>query len=81
MVMSACRYQVAREIRMHSQLLHDNIIRLYCAWKDSQFIHVAEEYAPHGDIYTWLKRHGPSGVAESVVVTKVQPPCPHTPLG
>lgn len=66
---------------MHSQLLHDNIIRLYCAWKDSQFIHVAEEYAPHGDIYTWLKRHGPSGVAESVVVTKVQPPCLHTSLG
>lgn len=61
---------------MHSQLLHDNIIRLYCAWKDSQFIHVAEEYAPHGDIYTWLKRHGPTGVSESVVVTKVPPPAP-----
>lgn len=58
---------------MHSQLLHDNIIRLYCAWKDSQFIHVAEEYAPHGDIYTWLKRHGSAGVAENVVVAKVRP--------
>jgi hypothetical protein len=68
------RYQVAREIRMHSQLLHENIVRLYCAWKDSQFIHVAEEYAPHGDIYSLLKPRNAIaavGVAENFVVTKV----------
>lgn len=71
------RYQVAREIRMHSQLLHENIVRLYCAWKDSQFIHVAEEYAPHGDIYSLLKPRNAMaavGVAENFVVTKVRQP-------
>ena len=74
LMLFACRYQVAREIRMHSQLLHENIVRLYCAWKDSQFIHVAEEYAPHGDIYSLLKPRNamaPVGVAENFVVTKV----------
>lgn len=68
------RYQVAREIRMHSQLLHENIVRLYCAWKDSQFIHVAEEYAPHGDIFSLLKPRNSMaavGVAENFVVVKV----------
>ena len=62
---------------MHSQLLHENIVRLYCAWKDSQFIHVAEEYAPHGDIYSLLKPRNAMaavGVAENFVVTKVMHP-------
>lgn len=62
---------------MHSQLLHENIVRLYCAWKDSQFIHVAEEYAPHGDIYSLLKPRNAMaavGVAENFVVTKVLHP-------
>lgn len=71
-----CRYQVAREIRMHSELHNENIISLYCAWKDAQFIHVAVEWAPNGDIFSMLKRFGDSGVAESIVVTKVRP-CLH----
>jgi hypothetical protein len=60
---------------MHSELLHDNIVRLYCAWKDSEYIHVAEEYAPHGDIYSLLKPRNamhPVGVPEQFVVTKVR---------
>lgn len=68
------RYQVAREIRMHSELYHENIISLFCAWKDAQYIHVAVEWAPNGDIYNMLKRFGGNGVSEPVIVTKVWPP-------
>ncbi len=56
---------------MHSELYNDNIIALYCAWKDPQYIYVAVEWAPNGDIFSMLKRFGDSGIAESVVVTKV----------
>ena len=58
---------------MHSELHHANIICLYCAWKDPQYIYVAVEWAPNGDLFSVLKSWGASGVAESVVVTSVRP--------
>jgi aurora kinase len=71
----ACRYQVAREIRMHSELCHNNIISLYCAWKDANFIYVAVEWAPNGDIFHVMKSWGKQGVSEGVVMTTVSSFC------
>ena len=37
--------QVQREIRIHSQLQHQNIITLYGAFEDSEHVYLALEYA------------------------------------
>ena len=37
--------QVQREIRIHSQLQHENIIALYGAFEDSEHVYLALEYA------------------------------------
>ncbi|GIL71177.1 hypothetical protein Vretifemale_1787, partial [Volvox reticuliferus] len=47
--------QVAREIRLHSDLAHDSIIALYAAWKDKAYVYLALEWAPGGDVYSYLK--------------------------
>ncbi|KXZ42683.1 hypothetical protein GPECTOR_124g483 [Gonium pectorale] len=49
------RHQVAREIRLHSDLAHDSIIALYAAWKDRAYVYLALEWAPGGDVYSYLK--------------------------
>ncbi|GLC59860.1 hypothetical protein PLESTB_001543600 [Pleodorina starrii] len=49
------RHQVAREIRLHSDLAHDSIIALYAAWKDKAYVYLALEWAPGGDVYSYLK--------------------------
>jgi aurora kinase, other len=56
---------------MHSELYHNNIISLYCAWKDAHFIYVAVEWAPNGDVFSVMKSWGQHGVSEAVVVTSV----------
>lgn len=39
------RRQVSREIRLHSDLDHPSIIKLYAAWKDRAFVFMALELA------------------------------------
>ena len=63
------KYQVAREIRMHSELHHKNIISLYCAWKDSHYVYMAVEWAPAGDLFKMLSS-GPV-LDEVAIVQKV----------
>ena len=71
-LLAACRYQVAREIRMHSELYHPHIISLFCAWKDASYIYVAVEWAPHGDVFSALRRSGGAGMPEAQVVSQVR---------
>lgn len=40
------RHQVAREIKLHSGLVHDSIIAMYAAWKDKSYVYLALEWAP-----------------------------------
>lgn len=50
--------QVEREIRIHSQLDHPNIIKLYGAFEDGKHVYLVQEYAAGGDLYQELKRSG-----------------------
>ena len=34
-----------REIRIHSQLFHQNIVSLYAAFEDADHVYLAQEYA------------------------------------
>ena len=40
-----CVLQVEREIRIHSQLRHKYVVRLYAAFEDSENIYLAQEFA------------------------------------
>ncbi|PNH08919.1 Aurora kinase C, partial [Tetrabaena socialis] len=48
-------HPVAREIRLHADLCHDSIIAMYAAWKDRAYVYLALEWAPGGDVYSYLK--------------------------
>ncbi|GFH12072.1 protein kinase domain-containing protein, partial [Haematococcus lacustris] len=56
------RHQVAREIKLHINLCHDSIIAMYAAWKDRNYVYMALEWAPGGDVYGYLRaNHGRLG--------------------
>ncbi|PRW57075.1 aurora other [Chlorella sorokiniana] len=66
-------YQVEREIRLHSQLRHPNIIQLYAAFEDDNYVFMVTEFAAGGDLYEDLKRSGGQH-RERVVAGDLLPP-------
>ncbi|EFN54910.1 hypothetical protein CHLNCDRAFT_24076, partial [Chlorella variabilis] len=66
-------YQVEREIRLHGQLRHPNIIQLHAAFEDDTHVFMVCEYAAGGDLYEDLKRAG-GRLKERVVAGEVLPP-------
>lgn len=65
--------QVAREIEIHSSVLHPNIIKLYAAFEDADGIYLVQELAPKGDLYLELSRHGGYMLEAHVVKNVMQP--------
>lgn len=47
--------QVIREIKIHSCLNHENIIKLYGVFHDDENVYMILEYSPDGEIYKELK--------------------------
>jgi serine/threonine protein kinase len=43
--------QIVREIKIHSFLNHENIIKLYGVFHDDDKIYMILEYAPDGELY------------------------------
>lgn len=50
-VIGAVRVQVAREIQIHSALVHDHIIALYGAFEDGKHVYLVQEFAPGAPRY------------------------------
>eukprot|EP00197_Chlamydomonas_leiostraca_P009590 CAMPEP_0202861950 /NCGR_PEP_ID=MMETSP1391-20130828/3158_1 /ASSEMBLY_ACC=CAM_ASM_000867 /TAXON_ID=1034604 /ORGANISM="Chlamydomonas leiostraca, Strain SAG 11-49" /LENGTH=688 /DNA_ID=CAMNT_0049541413 /DNA_START=154 /DNA_END=2220 /DNA_ORIENTATION=- len=67
------RHQVAREIKLHVGLAHDAIIAMYAAWKDRSYVYLALEWAPGGDVYSYL-RSSRGRLAEDVAVSLILEP-------
>lgn len=64
-----CRYQVQREITLHLQLEHENVIQLYAAWEDDQAVYLVQELARGGDLFKEVKKRDSEEPAdESLVV-------------
>lgn len=61
------RYQVQREITLHLQLEHENIIQLYAAWEDDQAVYLVQELAA-GDLFKEVKKRDGEPADESLVV-------------
>lgn len=47
-----------REIRIHIQLDHVNIIKLFAAFEDEKNVYMVQEFAGGGDLFEDLKRNG-----------------------
>ncbi|KAG2490371.1 hypothetical protein HYH03_011173 [Edaphochlamys debaryana] len=52
------RYQVEREVRLHINLRHENIIHLYAAFEDEKHVYMVQEFAVCGDLFEDLKKGG-----------------------
>uniref|UniRef100_A0A7S3VNV4 Protein kinase domain-containing protein n=1 Tax=Dunaliella tertiolecta TaxID=3047 RepID=A0A7S3VNV4_DUNTE len=64
------RYQVEREMRIHIQLDHVNIIKLYAAFEDDKNVYMVQEFAGGGDLFEDLKKHG-GQIKEKYVIRDV----------
>ena len=47
-----------KEIKFHKELGHPNIIKLYDFFYEQNKIFLILEYAPNGNLFTFLRRHG-----------------------
>jgi serine/threonine protein kinase len=48
------RQALLREIRLHSFLKHDNVIRLYTSFEDNSKIYLLQEYAIHDNLFYYI---------------------------
>jgi aurora kinase A len=55
---AGCEHQLRREIEIQSHLRHPNILRLYGYFYDDSRVYMILEYAPKGELYTYLKSVG-----------------------
>jgi serine/threonine protein kinase len=56
--LSAVCWQVAREIQIHSGLVHDHIIALYGAFEDGKHVYLVQEFAPGALPYLHTNNRG-----------------------
>ena len=47
--------QLCKEIKIQLFLNHSNILKLYGVFEDEFNIYMILEYAPHGELYAYLK--------------------------
>ena len=60
-LMSVCdlyKYQIYREVRVHSNLCHENIVHLYAAFQEGDKVILVQEYADGSDLFTLLHKYG-----------------------
>ena len=58
------RVQVEREIRIHIELQHTNIIKLYAAFEDDANVYMVQELATEGDLFQQVKSGNGSRFSE-----------------
>eukprot|EP00195_Chlamydomonas_chlamydogama_P005012 CAMPEP_0202904904 /NCGR_PEP_ID=MMETSP1392-20130828/31716_1 /ASSEMBLY_ACC=CAM_ASM_000868 /TAXON_ID=225041 /ORGANISM="Chlamydomonas chlamydogama, Strain SAG 11-48b" /LENGTH=588 /DNA_ID=CAMNT_0049592773 /DNA_START=178 /DNA_END=1944 /DNA_ORIENTATION=- len=52
------RFQIYREVKLHSSMQHENIISLYGAFQQGDQVVLVQEYADSGDLFLLLHRYG-----------------------
>lgn len=50
-------HQVAKEIRIHNSLEHQNVINFYGFFDDRESFYIVTEYATQGHLFGQLKKH------------------------
>ena len=54
----AFRFQVQREVQIHLDLQHPNIIQLYAAFEDDESVYMVQELASEGDLFDLVRAAG-----------------------
>lgn len=67
------KYQLTRELNIHTNLQHRHIISVYAVFQDNNHIVLVQEFAAAGDLKTIVRRHN-GRLAERLVVEKVLEP-------
>ena len=67
------QHQIFREVRLHASLQHENIVKLFAAFKEGDRVVMVQEYADGGDLFSLLQRHG-GRLSEKVAVQMVLEP-------
>lgn len=52
------KFQIYREIRLHSRLNHENVIKLFAAFEENGQVILVQEYAESGDLFNLLQKYG-----------------------
>eukprot|EP00201_Polytomella_parva_P002396 CAMPEP_0175086046 /NCGR_PEP_ID=MMETSP0052_2-20121109/29018_1 /TAXON_ID=51329 ORGANISM="Polytomella parva, Strain SAG 63-3" /NCGR_SAMPLE_ID=MMETSP0052_2 /ASSEMBLY_ACC=CAM_ASM_000194 /LENGTH=130 /DNA_ID=CAMNT_0016358159 /DNA_START=113 /DNA_END=502 /DNA_ORIENTATION=- len=52
------RFQIYREVRLHSSLTHPNVINLYVAFQQDNQVVLVQEFADGSDLFTLLHLNG-----------------------
>eukprot|EP01023_Acetabularia_acetabulum_P044574 TRINITY_DN447_c0_g1_i4.p1 TRINITY_DN447_c0_g1~~TRINITY_DN447_c0_g1_i4.p1 ORF type:complete len:603 (-),score=79.52 TRINITY_DN447_c0_g1_i4:487-2295(-) len=66
--------QVAREVRLHSNLTHPNVIRLFAAWLEGHQLNLVMDYAIKGDLYMFQRNCKGGTLCESIAVPLILDP-------
>ncbi|KAG1668882.1 hypothetical protein FOA52_016051 [Chlamydomonas sp. UWO 241] len=67
------KYQIFREIALHSRLQHENVVALHAAWSEGDNVIQVQEYAEGADLFTVLQRYG-GRISERLAVQLVLEP-------
>ena len=49
--------KIREEIKIHSMLNHPNIVKLIESFEDEQNFYMVLEFCPHGELYSYIKKH------------------------
>jgi len=52
------RKTLMREVQIHRQLIHDNIVRLFASLEDDKYIYLVLEYANKGNLFSLIRSKG-----------------------
>ena len=52
------QHQIYREVRLHAGLQHENVVKLYAAFKEGDRVVMVQEYADGGDLFSLLQKYG-----------------------
>ena len=59
-----------REVRLHAQIDHENLVRCYDAGHDGNVYYMANEYVPGSDLRRLVKARGPMSMSEAATVVQ-----------
>ena len=62
--------RVANEIKIQSELLYEGIVQSYCHFEDAENVYMVLELCEGGNLYRYLKNHGPLNETEASIVIK-----------
>ncbi|KAG1676372.1 hypothetical protein FOA52_001167 [Chlamydomonas sp. UWO 241] len=67
------KYQIYREVALHSRLQHENVVTLHAAFQEADKVVLVEEYADGADLFNVMQQHG-GAMTERLAVQLVLEP-------